>query len=119
MASRKQYAQNDMVVTVLNEWLEDNSEYNLIEIAERIGVKKSANCFMSQIRSGRSKLPISKLVPLAKLMGKDPKPMVVAVLEEYYPDLKAALVEADMFDDSFNAGVTNLREITNKQKNTG
>lgn len=116
MATRKQFAQGNIVVEVLNDWLESSPDMNLVEVAERIGVDKSKNCFMSQIRSGRSKLPVSKIIPLANVLQQDPKPMVAAVLEEYYPDLKDALIRSDMLKDCTESGISDLREITKRQK---
>lgn len=115
MANRKQFAQGDIVVDVLNEWLDRGPDLNLTEIAERIGVDKSKNCFMSQIRAGRSKLPVSKIIPLAQVLEQDPAPMVVAVLESYYPELKDALIRSKMLNEP--AGdIADLRDLTSQQK---
>lgn len=116
MASRKVFAHGSVVVDVINDWLDKRPDFGLIEIAERVGVVKSAGCFMSQIRSGRSKLPISKVIPLAQVLEQDPKPLVAAVLEEYYPDLKEALIKADMLNDQGDHALVDLREIVARQR---
>lgn len=117
MANRKQFAQGDIVVDVLNNWLEDRPDLNLTEIAERIGVDKSKNCFMSQIRAGRSKLPVSKIIPLAQVLEQDPKPMVVAVLESYYPELKDALIRSHMIAADADDSIADLRDLAPRQQN--
>lgn len=116
MAERKQFTTGNVVTEVLNDWLDRHPDLNLVEIAERIGVEKSKHCFMSQVRSGRSKLPVSKIMPLAKLMEEDPKPLVVAVLDTYYPDLKQAMAEANMLNASDTDDLVNLRKMDVPQK---
>lgn len=115
MASRKKFNHGNVVTAVLDDWLDRNSQFNLVEIAERIGVDKSKNCFMSQIRSGRSKLPVSKIIPMATLLNEDPKPMVLAVLEEYYPELKDAMERSGILSDDTDS-LKDLRELVNKEK---
>ena len=110
MASRKQFPRGDAVTHILNDWIEQNDEYSLIEMAERIGVTKSANCFMSQVRSGRSKMPISKVTSLAKLLDQDPRPMVVAILDQYYPELRDALIKSKLIDEGVEE-LINLRDL--------
>lgn len=116
MANRKQFIEGNIVVSVLNDWLDKAPDLNLVAIAERIGIDKSKNCFMSQIRSGRSKLPVSKIIPLAKVLEQDPRPMVVAVLEEYYPDLKEALIRSNMLNETAEESITDVRKIVADRK---
>lgn len=96
MAKRKQYAVNNEVVSVINDWLEEKPDFGLTSIAEQIGITKSASCFMTQIRSGRSKFPITKVVRFAEVMGQDPQPLMKAILNEYYPELRDALIESNL-----------------------
>jgi hypothetical protein len=102
LSAKTQSRRKSMVVEILNEWLSQNDVYSMTEMAERIGVTKSANCFMSQVRSGRSKMPIRRVLPLASLLQQDPKPLVAAIIDEYYPDLKAAMIESGLIKDYFD-----------------
>lgn len=102
MSDKTQTRRKSIVVEILNEWLSQNDVYSMTEMAERIGVTKSANCFMSQVRSGRSKMPIGRVLPLARLLQQDPKPLVAAIIDENYPDLKAAMIESGLIKDYFD-----------------
>lgn len=116
MATRKQFANGNIVTAVLDDWLDRNPGFNLVEIAERIGVEKSKHCFMSQVRSGRSKLPISKILPLATLLEEDPRPLVLAALDEYYPELKDALIRTELLNVSAETSLKDLRELIGREK---
>jgi transcriptional regulator with XRE-family HTH domain len=116
MATRKQIARGNPVTDILDDWIRNNGEFSQIEMAERIGITKSANCFFSQVRSGRSKMPITKVVPLAKLLGEDPTPMVTAVLDLYYPELRNALIECGILKQSESGSLKDIRDVVNEKK---
>jgi|AntRauMFilla1563_2_1112583.scaffolds.fasta_scaffold37761_2 transcriptional regulator with XRE-family HTH domain len=116
MATRKEIVRGNPVTDILDDWIRNNGEFSQIEMAERIGVTKSANCFISQVRSGRSKMPITKVVPLAKLLGEDPAPMVAAALDLYYPELRDALIECNILKQTESGSLKDLRQVANEKK---
>lgn len=59
------------------------------EIAAAVGYDRPN--FITMIKKGQSKLPISKAVPLAKALGVDPIHMLRLVLQEYQPEVWTAV----------------------------
>ena len=60
-----------------------------IQISEEIGYDKPN--IISMMKQGKTKLPVNKIVPMAKALGVDPVYFMRLVLSEYQPDLCAAL----------------------------
>ena len=67
----------------------DKTQYT---IAEEIGVTKSN--FITMLKQGRTKVPLDKVVPLAKACNADPAKFMLLVLEEYRPEIIEALGES-------------------------
>lgn len=61
------------------------------EIGQAIGYDRPN--FISMIKQGQSKLPISRAVPLAKVLGLDPAHFLRLVLQEYMPEVWGAVEE--------------------------
>lgn len=61
------------------------------EIAREAGFPK-AN-MISMIKTGTTKIPTAKIVPLAKALGLDPTHLMRLALREYEPDLARVLEE--------------------------
>ena len=60
------------------------SEKSLSQIAQECGLKR-AN-FLSMIRHGRSNLPISRVLPMAKALNVPAPTLAEKVLKEHYPE---------------------------------
>lgn len=116
MANRKTFTHGSKVVEVLNEWLDSKPDLSFIEVAERIGVTKSANCFISQIRAGRVRLPIAKVIPLAKVLEQDPRVMLEVMLDEYYPELRDTLLEGGLLVTDQADQPVDLRSMKKAEK---
>ena len=65
------------------------SEKTLREIAEEIGYTRPN--VLSNMRSGVTKLPITKVMPMAKALGVDPMRLLKITLEEYTPESLEAI----------------------------
>lgn len=61
------------------------------EVAERLGYDRPN--FITMIKQGQSKLPINKAPLLAKTLGLDPAHFLRIVLQEYSPEIWAAIEE--------------------------
>lgn len=67
------------------------STKTLREIAEEIGYTRPN--VLSNMRSGVTKLPITKVMPMAKALGVDPMRLLRITLEEYTPETLEAIEE--------------------------
>lgn len=109
MANRKEVTNGTLVTQVLNTWLHNTkSDLNLVEMAERIGIDKSKYCFMSQLRHGRMKVPIGRINLLAETLQQDPRHLLVAALQVYYPEVKDALEKSGLLNDDYYQVVSEL-----------
>lgn len=62
------------------------------EIAREVGFPKPN--VISMIKNGNTKLPISKIAPMAKALGIDPVHLFRIVMQEYDPDTWAIIEES-------------------------
>lgn len=67
----------------------EKSQY---DISVEMGLQKSN--FITMIKQGRTKVPLDKVVPLARACGEDPAKLMLLCIEEYQPALIEALGEA-------------------------
>lgn len=88
----------------------DMSEKSQKEIAEAIGYDKPN--MLSMVKRGDTRLPIDKVIPLAKALGVDPAGLLVLTLGQYYPDEESEL--ASLFA---TATTRNERVILQKIRN--
>ncbi len=65
------------------------SRKTLREIAEEIGYSRPN--ILSNMRTGVTKLPLTKVMPMAKALGVDPMHLLRLALEEYAPETLEAI----------------------------
>jgi len=76
------------VARLLTQWI--NSESILqSDIAKALGLGRPN--IITMFKSGRTALPLKYIVPLAQCLGRDPEVLLDACMEEYHPELAAAL----------------------------
>lgn len=74
-----------------------------IQIAEEIGYDKPN--IITMVKQGKTRLPVNKIVPMAKALGIDPVYFTRLVLQEYQPELCAAL------DAIYAGGLVTAQEL--------
>lgn len=74
-----------------------------IQISEEMGYEKPN--IITMIKQGKTKLPVNKIEPMAKALGIDPVYFMRLVLQEYQPDLCAAL------DAIYAGGLVTAQEL--------
>lgn len=80
----------------------DLSDKSQIEIANDLGYEKPN--IITMFKQGRTKVPLTKVAPLAKSLGVDPVHMLRVVMHEYAPDTWEAL------NDIMGAGMVTKSE---------
>lgn len=64
----------------------DNSPISLSQdsLAIQSGLGKNGN-MVTQVKTGRSRIPPHSIIPLCEVLGVDPKPVIASALAEYFP----------------------------------
>lgn len=91
MRKREIFESGSPTVQYINKLLARHSEYSQDEIAQNSGFTSSRGNILTQIKSGRSKMPMSKIVPMCTFLGEDPREFFFTAMKEYFPEIFAAL----------------------------
>jgi len=86
--SRKSRSNNITVADYISQQI-DLSGKSQLEIAREAGFNKPN--IITMIKQGKTKLPMSKVGPMARALGVDPKHLYRLVMQEYEPDTWEAL----------------------------
>jgi hypothetical protein len=83
------------------------------QISEEIGYGVERANFVSMIRTGRAKIPISKVSVFAKSVGVDPVHMLRLVMREYSPETYEAL--EPFLTSALTEGETQVLNVMRKE----
>lgn len=75
---------------LLAEYLDSSNNFSQLEVAQFTGMGDTGN-IITQIRKGRTKLPIKYIVPICKLLHRDPTELLETAIKEYHPDILSAI----------------------------
>lgn len=73
------------VADIINETLIENPQIKQIDVAEAAGYLKPNNVYM--IKTGKTKVPLSKAGRIAEALGLDPSDFWFKCLREYSPEI--------------------------------
>lgn len=103
---------NSKTARMFGKILDRHPEFTQHEIKLAMGMAPNSN-MLSQIRKGRSKMPLNRIVEFCKLLNEDPVPLVKCALEEYHGEaLKAfQLISGTVVDEDEREFLSLYREV--------
>lgn len=87
MRARVNFPSDSKVANYVNDMLKRHPERSLNALAADLGIVRSRSTFLTQVRAGRTKLPMHMIIPLCNQLNEDPEPLFRIAMKEYYPDI--------------------------------
>lgn len=112
MRKRELKVSNSPTARYVGLMLERHPEHLQSDIAHAAGFTGAAqNVIMTQIKAGRTRLPLSAVGPMCKFLKEDPRPLLSIMAREYFGDLFNVYIDQGMIPLSIYESELTMSEI--------